>query len=203
MARTQAADYDDRRRNILEQAANLFAEKGYARTSISELAAACNASKSWLYHYYPSKEAILFDIMSYHVEELLDCARKYRDAPGPLEERFRQLVQNFMSIYINAGSQHVILLNDIGCLPEDKQREIRKMQDDVVNIVLELIQNINPRLKDTPHYRKPVTMAFMGMINWTYTWFDENGPLSVRQFADLAVDLFLNGLMSEKFEQQV
>ncbi|MFC7049124.1 TetR/AcrR family transcriptional regulator [Emcibacter nanhaiensis] len=200
MARTQAADYDDRRRNILIQAANLFAEKGYARTSISELATACNASKSWLYHYYPSKEAILYDIMSYHVTELLECARDCRDEQGSPRDRFRELVRRFMSLYIEAGSQHVILLNDIGCLPEDKQKEIQELQDDVVAIVLELICEVNPALSGNKKFKKPVTMALMGMINWTYTWFDEKGPINEQQFADLAVDLFLNGLMSKEFK---
>ena len=200
MARTQAADYDDRRRNILIQAANLFAEKGYARTSISELATACNASKSWLYHYYPSKEAILYDIMSYHVTELLECARDCRAEEGSPKDRFRELVRRFMSIYIEAGSQHVILLNDIGCLPADKQREIQDLQDEVIAIVLELICEVNPALSGNKKFKKPVTMALMGMINWTYTWFDEKGPINEQQFADLAVDLFLNGLMSKEFK---
>ncbi|WP_417319407.1 TetR/AcrR family transcriptional regulator [Emcibacter sp.] len=200
MARTQAADYDERRKNILIQAANLFAEKGYARTSISELATACNASKSWLYHYYPSKEAILYDIMSYHVGELLECAQECRDMDGSPRERFRQLVRRFMSIYIEAGSQHVILLNDIGCLPADQQRQIQDLQDEVIAIVLELICQVNPALSDNKKFKKPVTMALMGMINWTYTWFDEKGPINEQQFADLAVDLFLNGLMSKEFK---
>ncbi len=196
MARKQANDYGVRRRNILDKAAELFADKGYARSSISELATACNASKSWLYHYYPSKEAILYDIMRLHVAELVDMAEDALASEGNPQQKFRKLARNFMKIYVNSGSKHVILLNDRGCLPADLRKEIMDLQDHIVSCVVKLIVEINPSLSKNKNYEKPVTMAFMGMINWTYIWFKKDGPVSQEQFADLAVDIFLNGFMA-------
>ncbi|WP_339863885.1 TetR/AcrR family transcriptional regulator [Paremcibacter congregatus] len=196
MARKQAEDYDDRRRSILDKAAELFADKGYARSSISELAKACGASKSWLYHYYPSKEAILFDIMRLHVMELVTMAEAALVHDGTPKEKFQILARNFMNIYVNAGSKHVILLNDRGCLPDEMRREILGLQERVVNTVVELVLELNPELDKAQDYKKPVTMAFLGMINWTYIWFRKDGPVSQEQFADLAVEVFMNGFMS-------
>jgi len=201
MARKQALDYGDRRRNILNQAAELFADKGYARSSISELAAACGASKSWLYHYYPSKEAILYDIMRLHVTELVTMAEEALAYDGSPRQKFRRLARNFMKIYVNAGSKHVILLNDRGCLPDDMRAEIMGLQDQVVNSVTRLILELNPSLDSSKDYQKPVTMAFLGMINWTYIWFRKDGPVSEEQFADLAVDIFLGGFMALDHEK--
>ncbi|MCF6216620.1 MAG: TetR/AcrR family transcriptional regulator [Emcibacter sp.] len=196
MARKQAEDYDERRSNILNKAAELFAEKGYARSSISELATACNASKSWLYHYYPSKEAILYDIMRRHVTELVIMAEAALDHEGSPKEKLRILARNFMKIYVDAGSKHVILLNDRGCLPDHMRAEIMRLQDQVVTSVVRLILTLNPALDKSKDYQKPVTMAFLGMINWTYIWFRKDGLLNEEEFADLAVDIFLNGFMS-------
>jgi len=196
MARKQAEDYGERRRNILDKAAELFADKGYARSSISELAAACNASKSWLYHYYPSKEAILYDIMRSHVMELVTMAEEALSFDGTPKEKFRRLACNFMNIYVNAGSKHVILLNDRGCLPDEQRKEIMALQDRVVNKVVALVVELNPALSQTKNYEKPITMAFLGMINWTYIWFRKDGPINQEQFADLAVEIFLNGIMA-------
>ena len=196
MARKQAEDYGERRRNILNKAAELFADKGYARSSISELATACNASKSWLYHYYPSKEAILFDIMRQHVMELVTMAEAALAGEGSPKDKFRTLARNFMEIYVNAGSKHVILLNDRGCLPDSMRQEITSLQDRVVNSVMELVLELSPSLDQAKDYQKPVTMAFLGMINWTYIWFRKDGPVSQEQFADLAVDIFLGGFMT-------
>lgn len=196
MARKQAEDYGERRRNILNKAAELFAEKGYARSSISELATACNASKSWLYHYYPSKESILYDIMWLHVTELVTMAEDALAGPGSPKDKFHTLARNFMKIYVDAGSKHVILLNDRGCLPDHLRKEIMDLQDQVVKCVVKLILELNPALKELKDYEKPVTMAFLGMINWTYIWFRKDGPINQEQFADLAVDIFLNGIMA-------
>ncbi len=196
MARKQAEDYGERRLNILNKAAELFAEKGYARSSISELATACNASKSWLYHYYPSKEAILYDIMRLHVTELVTMAEEALASGGSPKEKFRTLARNFMEIYVNAGSKHIILLNDRGCLPKDLRKEIMNLQDQVVKSVVSLVLELNPSLDKAKNYQKPVTMAFLGMINWTYIWFRKDGSVNQEQFADLAVEIFLNGFMA-------
>ena len=68
------ADYDQRRGRIVERAARLFARDGFLGSSISELADACRISKSAIYHYYPSKEDILFDVMRSHVVALEEAA---------------------------------------------------------------------------------------------------------------------------------
>lgn len=63
MARPQAPDYADRRQAMLDSAAALYARHGFLGASIVDLAVACGVSKSLLYHYFGSKEDILFEIM--------------------------------------------------------------------------------------------------------------------------------------------
>ena len=74
MARTQAADYEQRREAIVEKAAERFASQGFRGASVADLAEAVGASKSLIYHYYPSKEDILFEVMDSHLQELDDAA---------------------------------------------------------------------------------------------------------------------------------
>ena len=72
MARSIATDHDDKRLVILKAAARLFADEGYGRASMSALASACGISKANIYHYYSSKEALLFDILDTHLKGLRD-----------------------------------------------------------------------------------------------------------------------------------
>src|SRR5258708_31929188 len=76
MARTQALDYDKRRKTITSTAARLYAQHGFLGTSVAQIAAPCRTSKSLIYNYYPSKEDILFDVMNSHVQSLLKSAKK-------------------------------------------------------------------------------------------------------------------------------
>ena len=60
----------DRRQRILQVASELFATRGYDGTSMRDVSEACAISKSLLYHYYPGKEALIFAIITTHLEEL-------------------------------------------------------------------------------------------------------------------------------------
>ena len=79
MARTQAADYEAQRRAILDHAAEAFADAGYAACTMADIARRSGASKARLYHYYESKEAILYDLLDRHTRELLDLSLAARE----------------------------------------------------------------------------------------------------------------------------
>jgi len=71
MARPISASHDQRRDEILDVAATCFAQQSYPATSMNDIAAACGTSKARLYHYYSSKEAILFDLLDRYTQKLL------------------------------------------------------------------------------------------------------------------------------------
>ena len=62
MARTRAVDFEEKQRGILVSAAAVFAEMGMEKASMAQIAAHSNVSKALLYHYYPSKDALIFDV---------------------------------------------------------------------------------------------------------------------------------------------
>ena len=71
MARTQSENYADIRREILRRSAALFARVGYPNASIADLAKANRISRGLLYHYFDSKEKILAEMLSEHLDFLL------------------------------------------------------------------------------------------------------------------------------------
>ncbi len=196
MARPQAADYEDRLQFIVDRAAALFAEQGFHKTSISEIADACGTSKSLIYHYFNAKEDILYAVMKDHTELLLKTAGRITDQTITAEQKLREIARGFMAIYVHAQAQQVVLLNELGSLPPDQRKKIVSQQNQVVDKILGIIEEIAPDLKRDKARRKPTVMAFMGMLNWTHTWFRPKGAMTDRAFANLACDLFLGGLRS-------
>jgi AcrR family transcriptional regulator len=65
-----SADMSDRVRQILVEAAALFAERGYERTSMRDLADRCGISKALLYHHFADKEALYAHIALGFTREL-------------------------------------------------------------------------------------------------------------------------------------
>src|SRR4029079_7202911 len=102
MARTQAADYDDRKLGIVEAAAALYASRGFNGASVADLAERCKTSKSLIYHYYQSKEDILFDVMISHVRALYEAARVAVSGEDAAAEKLRRLAHAFMGLYVGA-----------------------------------------------------------------------------------------------------
>jgi AcrR family transcriptional regulator len=194
VARVRSEEYEDKRQSILDGAAALFAENGFERTSIAELALRCQASKAWIYHYYASKEAILFDMLDRHVRLLVATTRDALDASLPPDRQLRSLIRTLMTIYTGARDKHVVLLNDLNSLPADQHRMIVDLENEMVHIFAELIVRLNPALAHAPEHKTPIALSLLGMVNWTYTWFRPDGPLTAEQFADLATDLFLGGI---------
>jgi AcrR family transcriptional regulator len=195
MARPRAEDYLEKQQLILDRAAILFARKGFAGTSIASIAESCNASKALIYHYYQSKESMLFDMLFSHCGLLVETAQEImRQSDVQPEQKLRQLLRSFMAIYVSARAKHVVLLNDLHWLPEKQQKQIRELERKVIDIFKELVRAIRPDISD-----KTVTalaMSLMGSINWTYIWFKPEGALTPQKFADLTAGVFFEGVGS-------
>ncbi|HXV01162.1 MAG TPA: TetR/AcrR family transcriptional regulator [Caulobacteraceae bacterium] len=192
MARTQAADYGERRAAIVEAAAKLYAERGFLGASVADLAHALGASKSLIYHYYSSKEEILFEVMDSHLRALAEAAEAVVAQPLAPAAKLRELSRHFMGLYVGAAARHKVLLNELDALPAVRRAEIVGRQRRLIEVVESLLCALQPAL--APRLRRPAAMLFFGMINWTHTWFHEGGGASAREVADLATDLTLEGL---------
>ena len=198
MARTQAADFEERRVAIVEHAAILFAERGFLGASIADLARACGSSKSLIYHYYAAKEDILFDVMHSHVRALLDAAERIMARRISATEKLRALTSEFMQLYIGAASRQRVLLNELQSLPKSQRAVVIGIQRRLVNIVQAILLEIRPDLSRHAALKRPAAMLYFGMINWTHTWLDPEGRADSAEIAELAANVFLEGILNQK-----
>ena len=194
MVRPRAENYLERQQGILDAAAAMFAKHGFNGTSIAALADSCGVSKALLYHYYDSKEALLYDMLLVHCKLLSETASNATKESDKPEEQLRSLVRALMELYMSSRDKHVVLLNDLHCLPEAQQTEIKVEERKVLQEIKDLIVKLRPDL--TPPQVTSLTMYLMGAVNWTYTWFKPQGQVSASDYADLATATFLNGLLA-------
>jgi len=192
MARSRANDYDDKRQAILDRSAELFSAHGYDRASMNKIAEACGVSKANLYHYYKDKEGLLFDVIRFHLKELLEVVETADDLSAPPEARLRGLIAALLEAYRDADSQHNVQISSMRFLPHDRQTELKKMERDLVTIFSSAVVGVTPHLKGTKMLT-PVTMSLFGMVNWHYLWFKSNGSVSRAEYADLVTRLIVDG----------
>ena len=187
MARTRASDYDDKRKALLAVAARLFAARGFDRTSTADIAAKARVSKALLYHYYPSKSALLYDIIREHLAYVADALAASDDPSAPPERHLYQLVRATLIAYRDADALHKVQLNELGKLGENEQREVRSLEREIAEITARAVRRVNPRMFDgDSSLLKPATMSLFGVLNWAYLWFRDGGKLSREDYARFA-----------------
>jgi len=199
MARPISAAHGLRRDEILDVAADCFARQSYPATSMNDIAAACGTSKARLYHYYDSKDAILFELLDRYTQRLLVIigqvqATAHRQA---LDERatLHALIRAFLREYESSATRHAALLASTQFLGETQRGVILDRQRDVVSAVTRFLRRAYPERVDARN-QTAITMTLFGMINWTFTWLRPGGPLSYDAFADEVIALLERGLSS-------
>lgn len=193
MPKKRSQTYLDQRQSILKQTAILFAQKGYAATSMNDLAQACHLSKAALYHYTTDKYALLVSICEEHVqrlERLVSLVTQQQLAP---EACLRELIQQFLEAYADAEHAHCVLIAEVKFLNQYDRERILASERRIVAAFASVVQQIYPE-KLVADLAKPLTMLLFGMINWMFTWLKPNGQLTYQTIAPLVADLFLGGL---------
>jgi len=182
-------------RESLEAAADDLMEHGFDRASMGRLAEACGVSKALIYHYYPSKDALLFDILDTHLTALVEVVEAAASEPGTPQSRLRALIKAILVAYRDSDAEHKVQLEALSSLPEDNQRHLRALQRRLVTHMSEAVRAIEPeRFAARPDLVGPVTMSVFGMLNWFYLWHKPGGPIDRDAYADIVADLVIGGL---------
>jgi AcrR family transcriptional regulator len=194
MVGVRSKDHGDKRQLILKVAAELFGQQGFNKTSISEISKACNASKAWIYHYFLSKEDILFALLLDFLTAAKERLDRASSVNGDARERLRAFVSECLKIYDDYRINYPILFNEMIFLRDDQQKVLRVLEDHSVRRLEAILVELRPDLARERRMRTPVTLLVFGTINWTYTWYNPDGMLSIDAIADLIVGFALGGV---------
>ncbi|MCS6879374.1 MAG: TetR/AcrR family transcriptional regulator [Geminicoccaceae bacterium] len=194
MGRRRSADYEAKRRRILEVAAPLFARHGYDRTSLAMIGAAAGVAKSLVYHYYRDKDDVLADLLRRHLSELVVAVETAAAPDGrPPERRFTEMAVALLERYRHADAEHQVQIAHLKLLPPPVREELLELERRLVRLFTEALLAVVPELADDKRHLKPLVMSLFGMLNWAFLWFREDGPLDRRGYAELAARLVLDG----------
>ncbi len=199
MARPKSATHDLKREEILEVAASCFAASSYPSASMNDLANALGTSKARLYHYYDSKQAILFDLLDRYTLLLVELvaevqAQAVQSKRSP-QETVHSVVKRFLQTYESSATRHIALLHSTQFLNEAQRGLVVERQRQLVSALGDMLSKAYPNRVHAQN-KIPLTMMLFGMINWTFTWLRPQGPLSYDAFAQEVIDTLENGFHS-------
>ncbi|KQW47489.1 TetR family transcriptional regulator [Nocardioides sp. Root1257] len=154
-----------RRDQILETAAELFAQRGYHGVSVADLGAACGISGPALYKHFPSKQAMLAEMLVSISEELLrEGRRRVAETPDP-QAALAALVDWHVDFALRHRPLIVVQDRDWESLPAEAREQVRALQREYVDLWAAELRLLDPAL-DLPTARSMAHAAF-GLINST------------------------------------
>ena len=176
--------------------AQLFRDRGFDATSVSDIARALGLTKAGLYHHFDSKEALLFEIMMFGLDKVRDEVILPVRAIGDPEERLRQLITRHARITTRGHGAVAHLQDEIRALPPPARKQIEhrmRVYFDLVRGTLDELPAAG-RLCDVD--TTVATFSLIGMILWLPRWFRQDGRLTQDHVAENIANLALGGLVT-------
>ena len=175
--------------------AGLFSEKGYQGTSMREIGRALGMNQSSLYHYFKSKEEILFGLMNDAMDNALESLREICESDLTPEEKLSEVLVFYARYYAGDQESLALLVNEMPSLGDRYHRILLKKQrlyvELIKSILLELTQSEKMKTIDPAI----ATFAFFGMVHYTIKWYHKEGPVGPEALANLFVEIFTRGIL--------
>jgi AcrR family transcriptional regulator len=193
--RQPASSLNSRRAEICRTAARIFRDRGFNATSVSDIARALGMTKAGLYHYFVSKEALLFEIIAFGLDQVRDEVIAPVRAVRDPEARLRQLVIRHARIVTRAHGAVTSLVDETRALPPQARKKVERR----MRVYFDLVRDTLAELQTAGRLRRvdPTVAAFsvLGTILWLPRWFRHEGRLTEEQVADEVANIALGGLL--------
>ncbi len=181
-----------KRRLIIEAAAKLFSERGYAATRIEDIIAELSASRRVIYEHFGGKTDILVAICEQAIRSTIDLATRIARTPLDPVEKLRRLVREFTEIVIENRDNIAISTREMMFLPADSRARITRMQKKFDRILGTILTEGAERGMFAIADPAITALAVGGMIIWTHRWYRPAGRLSAEAVADAMAAAALN-----------
>ena len=188
------ARYERRRQEVVDAAAEVFAQRGFHATSVQDLVAATGLAAGGLYHYIGSKDRLLVQICDELMDPLLEeAAALMADAALGPEARLRALVRAWVA-HVESHLAHMrVFAQERHVIEREPQwGDIRAKRLAFERILDGLLAQCERDGSLTVGDRRLALLALLGMVNYTPTWYRVGGRLRPRQIADGYHDMLVS-----------
>lgn len=184
----------DRRQELIDAAAQVFYKKGYADTTLQDIATLMNFTKPAIYYYASSKEALFLEFYVQVVNGAINSAKALLEVEHCNRTIFTMLVESHIHTLLDNVQANSVFDVAQGSLSSETQSRMSELADEYTAIFKKVYQqgvkdgllaNQNPAL---------VVNLILGACNSAHRWYDPNGNLGASKFAHTIVSVFTLGV---------
>ena len=182
-----------RKQQILATASLVFADQGYS-ASIDQIAGEMGVTKGHIYHYFNSKQDILFQIFSQAMNSFLEGIDAANDHSLPVDQRLQAILNAHILAICENKAVMTVFMDLRRELSTEHWQKILLSRDRYEKIIQNLIKEGIDQGYFVPKNEQILSYTILGSINWVYVWFQEKGELEKEEIARLMSEYLLQGL---------
>ncbi len=184
---------DTSRQRLLDAGVVVFAESGFAGSSVRDLAREAGLSLSGLYHHFSSKDELLFEIQRQSFEQLL-APLSVLIRPMPAARRLKAFVYNHVEFFSRQQTKMRLLSHELSALTGEYGDQIDSLRRRYHQICFEAVSDLLIEIKREDVDPRVATMSLFGMINWIYRWYPRPTDPSPEELSRQMLHLFMHGI---------
>ena len=187
------------KQRIIETSLNLFQQKGYHGVSVDEIVETAGTSKGGFYHNFKSKDALLYEIHDVFISQVLKETKAAYGRYDSSIEKISAMLYAFTSVFDLYQRHITVFYDESAYLRDDYKIIIKEKRTEYRRLIERVIEDG----KKSGHFREDIsttitTMAIIGLVNWTYKWYKQNGKLTMEQITVYFNDIILRGICTEQ-----
>lgn len=180
---------------ITEVSIKLFEKKGFSATSIQDIVDEIGVTKGAFYYYYSSKEQLLMDIYKEYISDLLERQIQITNTTLTPKEKVTEMVSLLITDIVEKGPSARVFFREMRHLNEENQQEIRNIRKQILlNLKIVIEDGIDKGEFIDVDRPNMLSLGIVGILNWSYTWYDPNGEVSPRELAEIYTNFIFNGI---------
>jgi len=175
--------------------ARLFAHKGYHSTSMREIARELGMNQSSLYHYFKSKEDVLYKLMNDAMDDALATLEGICAADLSPEDKLKRVLGFYTRYYAGDQERLILLVNEKSSLSDEYSQKLVQKERRYVHLFKAIFEELagHNKVKGVPP--SVATFAFLGMVHYTIKWYNKKGAVGLDELADIFVEIFSKGVL--------
>jgi AcrR family transcriptional regulator len=187
--------YDEKLQRILKTSAKIFAEKGFHRTSVRDIARATRMSLAGLYYYFTTKEELLYSIQERCFVTLLGRWEQASKLEMDPRTRIRVFAENHLSFFLHNMHEMKVMAHEDESLTGEFNEKILVLKRRYVKVIMDLVAELQDREGGQGIDLRVATFALFGMMNWIYTWYQPKRDLPLHQLTEHMLRIYFLGIL--------
>lgn len=186
---------------ICQAAAKVFYQKGYLSATLADVANAAGLTKGAIFHYFSTKEELLFLILYRYTDTALRELIENLESFNSPNDRIFTYIYLFTMKYKEKQFESRLALNEVVNLPEKYLNIIEEKQREFVNILRLLVENLLDKKEKKPESVTLLTYSLLGMCTWPYRWFNLEGKATTEDLTMVIYKVFMGQIKYNKPEK--